>query len=248
MRKYGRMVFIVTFLMLLVLLVGCPSPEPPIIIKTPYTEQPSTESPPTESPATESPPIEDDDPLIDDGDEKPVIYLYPMEPTDVTVFLQYDGVLTFTYPEYNSGWSVTAYPDGTLINNNDGKEYSYLFWEGYSKADYDFSRGFVVKGEDSIGFLQEKLSYMGLLPREYNEFITYWGPKMQDNAYNLITFQGEAYTDTAKLIITPAPDSILRIFMAFKPLDEPVEIEEQVLAAFDRNGFTVIEWGGRIVH
>ena len=29
----------------------------------------------------------------------------------------------------------------------------------------------------------------------------YWLPKMQDNPYNLISFQSERYTDTAKLDI-----------------------------------------------
>ena len=85
---------------------------------------------------------------------------------------------------------------------------------------------------------------MGLTPIEYNEFIVYWLPRMQNNAYNLITFQGEAYTEKAELRVSPAPDSMLRVFMVFTPLDEPVEIEEQALRPFAREGFTVIEWGG----
>ncbi|MCL1853818.1 MAG: hypothetical protein FWF88_12490 [Peptococcaceae bacterium] len=176
--------------------------------------------------------------------EKPVIYLYPPEPTEVTVRLEYNGVLDYTYPAYDNGWSVTAHPNGVLTNHHDGMEYSYLFWEGHGQAHYDFSKGFVVKGEDTAVFLQEKLSYMGLLPREYNEFIVYWLPRMQNNAYNLIAFQDRAYTDTAQLIVTPAPDSMLRVFMACKPLDEPLEVEEQTLAPFTRSGFTVVEWGG----
>ena len=177
-------------------------------------------------------------------DLKPVIYLYPTEQKEVTVQLRYDGVLAFSYPEYNDGWSVTAYPDGTLINHSDDSEYSYLFWEGFSENDYDLSKGFVVSGEDTAGFLQEKLSYIGLNPREYNEFIVYWLPQMQNNAYNLITFQGEAYTDKAELLITPTPDSVLRVFMVIKPLDRPIDIQEQELSPFVRTGFTVIEWGG----
>ncbi|MCL2672479.1 MAG: hypothetical protein FWF10_10680 [Clostridiales bacterium] len=175
---------------------------------------------------------------------KPVIYLYPETPTEINVQLQYNGTLDCTYPAYDNGWIVTAHPDGTLIDLHDGKEYSYLFWEGHGEANYDFTRGFVVKGKDTAAFLREKLAHMGLLPHEYNEFIVYWLPKMQNNAYNLITFQGEAYTSTAELIITPAPDSILRVFMAYKPLDAPIAIEEQPLTPFTRSGFTVIEWGG----
>jgi len=179
--------------------------------------------------------------------DKPVIYLYPKKPTKTTVRLNFDGVLEVTYPEYHDGWSVTAHPDGKLINHRDDREYSYLFWEGSRKTDYDLSKGFVVKGEDTVEFLQDKLSFMGLMPKEYNEFIVYWLPKMQSNAYNLITFQGKDYTDSAELVITPEPDSVLRIFMAFKPLNKPVEIEEQVLETFARTGFAVVEWGGCIL-
>ena len=101
---------------------------------------------------------------------KPVIYLYPEETTDITVRLPKTD-LTVTYPAYNDGWSVTASPDGTLINHADGREYSYLFWEGDGPLDADFTEGFCVRGEDTAAFLQETLSALGLTPREYNEFI-----------------------------------------------------------------------------
>lgn len=178
-------------------------------------------------------------------DDKPVIYLYPEKETDVNVKLDFNGELTCTYPKYpdKKGWNVTAMPDGTLFDEN-GLEYSYLYWEGINNIQYDMSEGFVVKGEDTAEFLREKLAYLGLTPREYNEFIVYWLPRMQNNKYNLITFQQEDYTENAVLSITPQPDSILRIFMAYKPLDEYIEIPQQKLDTFDRKGFTVVEWGG----
>ena len=174
---------------------------------------------------------------------KPVLYLYPEEKTAVTVSLDYDGTLTSTWPAYQDGWRVTAEPDGTLYDEN-GNEYSYLFWEGEDKTDYDFSKGFCVAGADTADFLREKLAEIGLTPREYNEFIVYWLPKMQDNPYNLISFQSERYTDTAKLDIDPTPDSLLRVFMAWKPLHKAQNIEPQMFAPFTRDGFTVVEWGG----
>ena len=183
-------------------------------------------------------------------DLKPVIYLYPKNPTDVTVALNYHGILDYSYPSYDStigGWSVKAYPDGTIINHADNQEYSYLFWEGHGDWSYDFSNGFVVKGSDTASFLRDKLSLIGLTPREYNEFIVYWLPKLLNNPYNLISFQQEAYTDNAALTITPAPDSMLRVFMAVKPITSPVNIKPQTLTPFDRHGFTVVEWGGALV-
>jgi hypothetical protein len=70
---------------------------------------------------------------------------------------------------------------------------------------------------------------------------------LQKNEYNLISFQGDNYTSAAELEITPTPDSILRVFMAAKPLDAPVEISPQEFAGFERSGFTVVEWGGGII-
>lgn len=176
--------------------------------------------------------------------KKPVIYLYPEKETKVSVRLDYDGEFTFTYPEYSKGWNVTAFPDGKIINDTDSREYSYLFWEGVSKTDYDMSSGFVVKASDTEKFLQEKLEYMGLTPREYNEFIVYWVPILKENKYNLIAFQDKAYTESARLDIKPNPDSLLRVFMAYKPLEKPVLIKEQKLKPFERKCFTVVEWGG----
>ena len=175
---------------------------------------------------------------------KPVIYLYPKEEENVRVKLDYNGELTCTYPQYNVGWNVVAKPDGTLTNIKDNRQYSYLYWEGIANVNWDMSKGFVVAGSDTVQFLQEKLEYMGLTPREYNEFIVYWLPILQENKYNLITFAGKNYEALAKLTIEPEPDSILRIMMLYKPLEGSVEVEEQKLEPFTRTGFTVVEWGG----
>ena len=67
---------------------------------------------------------------------------------------------------------------------------------------------------------------------------------MENNPYNFISFQEEAYTDNAVLNIEPKPDSVLRVFMAWKALDTPIEAEPQEFKSFERNGFTVVEWGG----
>ena len=177
-------------------------------------------------------------------DAKPVIYLYPQSTQEVSIKLDYSGELTCTYPEYKNGWHVIAHPDGTLVDDITGEEYSYLFWEGISDTEYDFSKGYVVTGEDTAEFLEEKLLELGLNRREANEFIVYWLPRMQENTYNMIAFQNEIYTDAAKLEIKPKPDSVLRVFMAYKSLEKPIEIEEPVIKPFERNGFTVVEWGG----
>ena len=178
-------------------------------------------------------------------DEKPVLYMYPESKTEVNVRLYYNGKLTCTYPEYKDGWTVTASPDGTLTDAS-GQTYNYLYWEGKNDTDYDFSRGFCVKGEDTAVFLETALCKLGLTRKEANEFIVYWLPKMQNNPYNVIAFQSDAYTNTAKLEISPEPDTLLRVFMAWYPSDTRVEIDPQTLTAPERNGFVAVEWGGSI--
>lgn len=178
---------------------------------------------------------------------KPVIYLYPEDETEINVKIITDQKtqLSTTYPKYseNEGWTVTAKPDSTLYDKN-GREYSYLFWDAYSSIKWDMSEGFVVKGEDTVEFLQDKLEYLGLTPKEYNDFIVYWLPMMEKNRYNLISFQTEDYDNSFKLEITPKPDSIQRVFMTFKALDEYIDVPEQSLKPFKRHGYSVIEWGG----
>lgn len=174
---------------------------------------------------------------------KPVIYLYPEKPEQVSVSIDFNGRLTVTDPEYGSGWTVTANPDGTILH--EGREYPYLFWEGEMGFSPDMSRGFCVRGADTEAFLSEKLAYLGLNEKEAAEFMEFWLPFMEKNEYNVITFAGEDYTDNAKLDISPSPDTIIRVFMAFSPSAEYVDIPEQQLEkAPERTGFTVVEWGG----
>jgi len=178
--------------------------------------------------------------------KKPVIYLYPTQPAEVSVKLAFDGWLTATDPLYGNGWDVTAYPDGRLINKADGKTYPYLFWEGIgNKQDWDMSEGWCVKGTDTEAFLRSTLGRLGLTPAESGAFIAYWLPSMGDNPYNLITFQWDDYAAAAPLAVSPAPDSLLRVFMVFQPLDAPVSVPAPPeRPAFARDGFTVVEWGG----
>lgn len=174
---------------------------------------------------------------------KPVIYLYPEMEEMVSVELDYAGKLTCTYPEYNDGWEVLAAPDGTLTDRN-GQTYNYLYWEGISGAAYDFSEGYCVAGEDTAAFLEDALAKLGLNRREANEFIVYWLPLMQENPYNIISFQTEVYTEAAKLYINPEPDTVIRVFMAWQGSEAYVKLPKQELSAPESTGFTVVEWGG----
>jgi len=105
-------------------------------------------------------------------------------------------------------------------------------------------KGFCVKGEDTAAFLEDALEKLGLNRKKANEFIVYWLPLMEQNPYNIISFQTDIYTDTAELQIDPAPDTMIRVFMTFKASDYMIRLLPQKLTALERSGFTVVEWGG----
>jgi len=177
--------------------------------------------------------------------EKPVIYLYPEVEQRVSVRLDYDGELLHTYPAYGpEGWDVLAQPNGDLVDIGTGRTHYCLFWEGVDDYQHEIDTGFVVLGADTAAFLENALAQLGLTDREANEFIIYWLPRMERNAYNLIHFETDAYNERVPLNVTPPPDTMIRVLMVFKGLRRPVVIEPQTLEAPERCGFTVVEWGG----
>ena len=102
-----------------------------------------------------------------------------------------------------------------------------------------------MKKDDNIKFLEEKLSILGLNEREANEFIIYWLPQLEENKYNFISFKSiEEINNYMPLEISPTPDTIIRVLMEFKGLDEPIDVKEQKLETPKREGFVVVEWGG----
>lgn len=184
---------------------------------------------------------------------KPVIYLYPEQTSEIYVGLDFDWELIADYPAYDNsiwGWGVVSTPESKVTDLRDGKEYSYIFWEWIPSepVDWDLSTWFVVPGSEVREFLQDILPKMWLTPREYNEFVVYWYPLLQNNPYNLIHFAEEQYTDTAPLTTVPEYDSLLRVFMVAKALNTPVDVEPQSFEDFERKGFTVVEWGWTILN
>lgn len=182
--------------------------------------------------------------------EKPIIYIYPTQQQHVNIQLNYAGNLAHTYPKYPAkGWNVTAEPNGTLWDEN-GVEYYALFWEGTPHKPLTANNGFVIEGKETAKFLEEKLAYLGLNRREANEFIMYWLPRMENNAYNLIHFSGEEYETLAELKITPQPETMIRVMMVTRPLTNKIDVPLQDLKPLHktRKGFTVVEWGGSEIH
>ena len=144
-------------------------------------------------------------------------------------------------------WNITAKKDGTIIDKSTGKKYYSLYWEGLNTKTYEdnLEEGFVIENKDIANFLDEKLEFLGLNYKEREEFIIYWLPKLQENKYVYIRFQTmEEIEENMPLYISKTPDTLIRVMMEWKGLDEYKEVKEQKLEKAERKGFTVVEWGG----
>ncbi|WP_315583424.1 transcriptional initiation protein Tat [Actinomyces viscosus] len=192
----------------------------------------------------------------DQSDKKPVLYLYPSTTTDLSVSLDYKGTLTYTYPTPQTQadgavtWRVTASPDGDLTDAS-GRHYPSLFWEGEGPATSTQEEGFVVHADAAAGFLEEKLSVLGLSQREAAEFITFWGPRIAERGSALITFATDEYARRAVYRFTDAssgadvvPDTFIRVYVLIGEVPQTPVPEQKLAPAPARTGFTAVEWGG----
>jgi len=198
--------------------------------------------------------------------KKPVIYVYNTTgKTEIQLTLNDTSTMEVEYPKHDEIvnntyiWNVNTSMDGKL-RTGDNEEYNYIFWEANTNEfnQQEFKDGFCIKGEETEKFLKESLKELNLTPTEYNDFIVYWLPQMQNNNYNIIRFCGidESNTDDTYLKETQLTvynnnkviENQLRVMMIWYSSDEPIEIKEQNLKDFaitrDNITPTVIEWGG----
>ena len=177
--------------------------------------------------------------------KKPILYIYPNENMYINIKMAKDNNIITSYPKYNNGWNVYVETNGNIYYNN--REYYALYWDEYNDNNVDFSTGFYVESNNAIKFLEEKLDIIGLNNREANEFIMYWLPILENNKHSLVYFElTSEREENNKLIINPKPDSMLRINMHVKKINNKQNIKEQKLETFNRHGYTVVEWGGTI--
>ena len=191
-----------------------------------------------------------------DNDKKPVLYLYPSRTMRLSVSLDYEGTLTYTYPTPQARadgavtWRMTASPDGDLTDAS-GRHYPSLFWEGEGPTTFAQNEGFIVDADAATGFLEEKLSILGLSEREAAEFITFWGPRITERGRALVTFASEEFARQAVYRFTDpssgaeiAPDTFIRVYIVVGDVPQTAVREQKLVPAPARTGFTAVEWGG----
>lgn len=176
---------------------------------------------------------------------KPVIYLYPKEESEIFVNVATKLGIHISDPPLNNGWNVTAYPDGTIINKDDNKEYPYLFWEAYQNEIKKSKKGFCVARQDLSTFFDDTLSTLGLNEKEIADFKEFWLKELNKYPYYFITFISESEINRVfPLTLTPEPDSIIRVLFDYRGYNRKIKVKEQKLAPKKRSGYAVVEWGG----
>ena len=178
--------------------------------------------------------------------DKPIIYIYSEKEQEVNVTLLDKDLLTCSYPKYVDTWKVLAKPGGELVDLDTGNKLYSLYYESKNKNDFKIEQeGFCVEKKDIANFLEEKLELLGLNYKEKEEFIVYWLPQLEKYDYVYIRFaEKEEIDNNMGLDINPKPDTLIRVMMTWRGLEKPIKVNEQKLTEVNRNGYTVVEWGG----
>ncbi len=184
-------------------------------------------------------------PLVECG--KPVIYLYPTQPTTVSV--EVGAQVTVSEPTYGSGWNVLAEPTGQLTTSA-GERVDSLYWEGKGFGEYPkITTGKVVPRSLAVRVIRNDLAVQGLTSSEIQDFLDFWQDRLPATPYvRLSWLTTEQMNTLAPLRVSPQPDSVLRVFLDFSGQTTPfTNLQAQVLNKTDRHGFALIEWGGLLV-
>ncbi len=181
-----------------------------------------------------------DFPNFPPGVKKPAVYLYPTETSEIEVKVDVNGFITEAEPNYLTGWKVIAEPNG-LIDD----KYDYLFYEAQLTNLQLPKQGWIVEYSNLDNWFDETLPLLGLNDKEITQFKEYWMKELTEtNYYEIKILEKQFLNENMNLMITPKPETIIRLNFYFKPLSDKIEIEEPTIETPKRTGFTVVEWGG----
>ncbi len=185
---------------------------------------------------------------------KPVIYLYPEAKGNFEVTVAPNGGFTETIPEYRDGWKVMATPESLITDTRTGEQYPYLYWEGVNTGIPEMTEGWVVAVDGMEPFLKEKLAILGLNEREIADFNEYWLDRfVREGAasYKIMFVPKVVFDELAPLTVTgdETPQTVIRVMMYAQPAQSGDTLPPQLLPPTPvRHGFSVVEWGGALLH
>jgi hypothetical protein len=172
--------------------------------------------------------------------KKPNIYLYSVTPMAFNLSVDLNGRLTASIPEYPAGgWSGMVGPQGI-----DGGAVPYLFYEFNTSVKPVCESGWSVARGDFQTWCDEQLTALGLNASERADFYEYWERELPHTPYLNIYLQPAGVVENmSHLSVSPAPQSVLRLYFYVETSENAAAITAPVVAPFARQGFTLVEWG-----
>ncbi len=173
--------------------------------------------------------------------DKPNIYIYPETEIDILVelFFPLGGHIVKSIPEYGDGWNVNVDETG-LINDT----YNYLFYEAVQPDIWQYEKGWCIKKDSLRDFFEMNMNDYNFSENEINDFTEYWIPLLDGFNYFYIYPQTNYLINKViELRLSEMPDNIGRLFYGIIGSNEYKEIPESDVESFNREGFTVMEWG-----
>ena len=174
--------------------------------------------------------------------KKPNIYIYPTQSIKLDVYLSFPmgGSVVQSIPQYENGWSVSLDTSG-LIDN----EYHYLFYECQVPNLFQKEKGWIIKKENLEAFFRENLTQTGFIEPEIEDFIEYWIPILNySSEYILYPQYSKDILPLIELTLSKQPKCMLRYFYLIEENLKGIStLESPTIPDFNRNGFTVAEWG-----
>lgn len=170
--------------------------------------------------------------------DAPNIYLYPEEPTGVSVRLSEARHIVAAEPEYPAGgWQVMAMPDGQLYAADGPAD--FLFYEiTMAPGRLQREQGWCIEGHLAQASIEATMAQAGFLHDEIVDFSDFWDAYWPETGWMTV------YPQTRRLgalRIHPAPDSLLRLWFVIE--DGCAAVEPATLPAVSREGFHAAEWG-----
>ena len=173
---------------------------------------------------------------------KPNIYLYPETHQSISVQLVFPlgGKIIQSFPDYGAGWLVDVDPDGRING-----QYDYLFYEAQVPDRYQYSSGWIIRGDTLSAFFTHVMAGAGFTTREISDFIDYWAPRLSYRSLlEVYPQQTEQLNGLIQVDIRPVPACQLRLFFVIRPvLVHQPDLTTPHLPTVERKGYQFAEWG-----
>ena len=180
---------------------------------------------------------------------KPNIYFYSEETLEADIVFLQENLLTETIPVYQDGWHIEVLEDGKIAWEQ--QKYDFLFYESLTdKTLNQYEKGWYISCEEREKALKSVLELYQFNEKESEDFMEFWMDKLEANKnYMMYPQETECVDCQMPVSISPAPDSIRRIWFGFEEVSDAKEnISEPEVDEIKREGFTVVEWGGFLLN